>query len=125
MIDPDGLWAVKYGGSLMGIDFSAIAYDSKKGWFPSTTTDIDVSTTVVGGGIQILFDTPVVSRTDKSEDVNVSLGMGKYLGVTYNTELSRGSVNMGLALGLPISFSTPIQNFMQGISNKINGETCK
>ncbi len=118
-IDPFGLWGVKYGGSLMGIDFSAVAYDSNKGWFPSTKTNIDVSTTVFGGGVQFTFDTPVESRTTPCEDVNVSMGMGKYLGVTYNTELSRGSVNIGLGLGSPISLGTSIQNFTQGLSNSI------
>jgi hypothetical protein len=101
----------------MGIDFSATLDDSNKGWFPSATTDIGVSTTAFGGGFQITFDTPVESRANPCEDVNVSMGMGKFLGITYNTELSRGSVNIGLGLGLPISFSTPIQNFSQGLSN--------
>jgi len=103
----------------MGIDFSATAYDSNRGWFPSTKTNIGVSTTAFGGGIQITFDTPVESGACQDEDVNVSMGMGKYLGVTYNTELSRGSVNLGLGFGLPISFSTSIQNFTQGLSNSI------
>ena len=119
LIDPLGLWGINYSGSLMGIDFSATAYKSNKGWFPSTTTNIGVSTTAFGGGIQITFDTPVESRTNPCEDVNVSIGMGKYLGGTYNTELSRGSVNLGFGLGLPISFSASIQNFTQGLSNSL------
>jgi RHS repeat-associated protein len=119
LFDPLGLWGINYGGSLMGIDFSATVYDSNRGWFPSTTTDIGVSTTVVGGGLQFTFDTPVESRTNPCEDVNVSLGLGKYLGVTYNLELSRASINLGLGLGLPVSFSTPIQNFTQGLSNSL------
>jgi uncharacterized protein RhaS with RHS repeats len=117
LVDPLGLWGINYGGSLMGIDFSATLYDSNRGWFPSATTDIGVSTTAFGGGLQITFDTPVESRANPCEDFNVSMGMGKFLGITYNTELSRGSVNLGLGLGLPISFSTPIQNFSQDLSN--------
>ena len=118
LIDPFGLWGINYGGSLMGMDFSATLYDSNKGWFPSTTTDIGVSTTAFGGGLQFTFDTPVDSRSCPDDDVNVSLGVfSKYLGVTYNTELSHGSVNIGLGLGLPISFSTPIENFAQGLGN--------
>ena len=118
-VDPLGLWGINYSGSLMGIDFSATAYNSNKGWFPSMTTNIGVSTTAFGGGIQITFDTPVESRTNPCEDVNVSIGMGKYLGGTYNTELSRGSVNLGFGLGLPVSFSSSIQNFAQGLSNSL------
>ena len=102
----------------MGIDFSATLYDSNKGWFPSTTTNIGVSTTAFGGGLQFTFDTPVDSRSCPDDDVNVSLGVfSKYLGITYNTELSRSSVNLGLGLGLPISISTSIENFAQGLSN--------
>ncbi len=118
-VDPLGLWEIKYGGSLMGIDFSATAYDSKKGFLPSTTTDIGVSTTAFGGGFQFAFDTPVESKTCPSEDVNVSLGMAKYLGVSFNTELSRASVNLGLGLGLPITLSTSLQNFIEGLGNSI------
>jgi len=118
-IDPLGLWGINYGGSLMGIDFSATLYDANKGWFPSTTTGIGVSTTAFGGGIQFTFDTPVESRTNPCKDVNVSMGMGKYLGVTYNIELSRGSVNIGLGLGLPVTFSTPVQNFAEGLSDSL------
>lgn len=117
--DPLGLWGINYGGSLIGIDFSATLYDSNKGWFPSTTTDIGVSTTAFGGGIQITYDTGVESRSNPCEDVNVSMGMGKFLGVTYNTELSRASINLGLGLGLPITLGTPIQNFTQGLSNSL------
>ena len=117
-IDPFGLWGINYGGSLMGIDFSATLYDSNKGWFPSTTTNIGVSTTAFGGGFQFTFDTPVESNSCPGDDVNVSLGfLSKYLGVTYNTELSRGSINFGYGLGLPISFSTSIENFVQGLGN--------
>ncbi len=57
--------------------------------------------------------------TNPCEDVSVSMDMGKYLGITYNTELSRGSVNLGLGLGLPISFSTPIQNFTEALSHSL------
>jgi RHS repeat-associated protein len=69
--DPFGLWGVKYGGSGYGIDVSAIGYDSKKGFFPSTEFDIDVSTTVFGWGFQIYFDTPIESDTCSCEDVNI------------------------------------------------------
>jgi hypothetical protein len=119
LVDPHKQWGINFGGSLMGMDFSATLYDSQKGWFPSTSTDMGVSTTAFGGGIQITFDTGVESRTSPCEDVNVSMGMGKYLGATYNTELSRGSINLGLGLGLPVSFSTPVQNFAQGLNNSL------
>jgi hypothetical protein len=107
-----GLTGVNVGGSGFFMDLSATVYDSKKGWFPSTETIGSVSTTLVGGGIQITFDTGVESRTNPINDVLVSLGLAKYLGITYNTELSRGSINIGLGLGLPLTFGTSLDNLL-------------
>ena len=79
-----------------------------------------VSTTAFGGGLQFTFDTPVESMSCPNDDVNISLGIfSKYLGVTYNTELSRGSINVGLGLGLPVTLGTSIQHFTEGLSNSI------
>ena len=79
-----------------------------------------VSTTLFGGGIQINFDTPVISNSPADEDVNVSVGiLSKYTAISYNTELSRGSVNLGLGVGLPvINFSTSTNNFYRGVYNR-------
>jgi hypothetical protein len=114
-VDPTGLWGVMVGGSWAGMDLSAELYDSDLGWAPSAETDIGVSTTLVGGGIRLTFDLPIPSETCSKEDLNISLGLSKYLGFTYNTELSRGSINMGLGLGLPVTFSTSIVNFIRGL----------
>lgn len=119
-IDPLGLWGVVASGSLMGIDIYRAVYDSNLGWWPGSGPGIDVSTTAIGGGLRITFDTPIESSSLPGSDTNVSLGMSKYLGITYNTELSRGSVNLGLGLGLPVSFSTSTQNFAEGLSDKLN-----
>jgi len=110
-IDPEGLWGIVVGGSAFGFDFSSSLYDSDKGWFPSNKMNASNSTTLFGGGIQFTFDTPIESRNNACDDLNVSIGMGKYLGVTYNTELTHGSVNLGLGLGLPITFSKPLKIF--------------
>jgi len=121
--DPLGLWGIGIGGSSVGIDFSTTIYDSGQGWFPSTITDIDVSTTLVGGGIKITFDTPIESYSTPDRYLNVSLGiLSKYLGITYNTELSRGSLNIGAGLGIPITFGTSIQNFIEGLGNLFQRE---
>jgi len=115
-VDPWGLWNITIGGSSVGVDISTTLYDSKKGLFPDTKPKTSVSTTVVGGGIQLNFD----MRCDKSspdDDLTVSWGLSKYLGISYNPQLSRGSVNLGLGLGLPVSFGTSTQNFLQGLSN--------
>lgn len=118
--DPWGLWGVKIGGSLVGADFSATIYNSNKGWFPSTTTDLGVSTTAFGGGIQFTFDDdPCESYSSHGEDMFVSMGIGKYLGVSYNPELTRGSANVGLSLGLPVSFGTSAENFANKLGESI------
>ena len=79
-IDPYGLWGISYGGSLMGIDFSATLYDSNIGWFPNSLTNIGVSTTAFGGGIQITFDTPIESTSCSAEDVKCEYGDGQIFG---------------------------------------------
>jgi hypothetical protein len=119
LIDPFGLWGLKFGASSVGIDFSMIIYDSNAGWFPNPKTEIGVSTTLVGAGLQFTFDTPVESKTCSDEDVIVSLGLSKYLGSSFNTELSRGSLNVGIGLGLPANLSSSIENFTVGLSQGI------
>jgi RHS repeat-associated protein len=121
LVDPYGFWGVKIGGALVGIDFSAPIYDSNSGWFSATKPNLEVSTTIFGGGIQITFDNdPCESITSKTEEIKVSLGLGKYLGVSYNLLLTRGSMNIGLSLGLPISFSSSIGSFAKGLGNSFD-----
>jgi RHS repeat-associated protein len=119
LIDPFGLWGFKFGASSVGIDFSMVIYDSNAGWFPNPRTEIGVSTTIVGAGLQFTFDTPVESQTCSDEDVIVSLGLSKYMGSSFNTELSRGSLNVGIGLGLPANLSSSIENFTVGLSQGI------
>lgn len=45
----------------------------------------------------------------------VSWGLSKYLGISYNPDFSRKSINLGLGLGLPVSFSSSVENFAKGI----------
>jgi len=120
LTDPLGLWGVRIGGSLIGADFSTAIYDSNKGWFPDTVTDLGFSTTAFGGGMQITFDNdPCESYSSRDEDMLVSMGLGKYLGVSYNPQLTRGAVNIGLGLGLPVTFSTSIENVATKLGESI------
>ena len=109
--DPLGLWGVDIGGTLIGADFSATIYDSNKSWFPSSETDIGVSTTAFGGGIKFTFDDPCESSNNNDSDLMVSWGLSKYLGISYSPDFSRKSINLGLGLGLPVSFSSSVENF--------------
>ena len=120
------------GGSLMGADFSTTIYDSNKGWFSSTETDIGTSTTVFGGGLKLTLDDPCASSNDSDSDLMSSWGfLSKYLGFSHSPDFSKKSVNLGLGLGLPISFSSSIENFANsvakggervanGVSNAVN-----
>ncbi len=118
-MDPLGLWGVDIGGTLMGADFSTTIYDSNKGWFPSSKTDIGASTTAFGGGIKFTFDDPCDSSNNNDSNLMVSWGLSKYLGVSYSPDFSQKSLNLGLGLGLPVSFSSSVENFAQGIGNGV------
>lgn len=122
LIDPTGLWAAVLSGTLMGVDISRTVYDSNLGWWPGSGPQSSVSTTLIGLGVQIFpSNSPIKPCQSSEKDVNVSLGiLSKYLGATYNTDLSRYSINLGLGLGLPVSFSTSTQNFAEGISDRVN-----
>jgi len=96
LIDPKGLWGVKIGGTLIGADFSAIIYDSNTGWFTVTKPILQVSTTIFGGGMQITFDNdPCESLTSRTEDIMISLG-------------------------LPVSFSSSVENFATSLGYSFN-----
>jgi uncharacterized protein RhaS with RHS repeats len=116
LVDPFGLKAgqsnsrfrftgIRFSSTVLGIDYSFQIYDSRKGWFSSSTTDASVSTTVVGTGFQITFETPESLAAAAGGNLDISLGVSKYLGVTSNTELSRGSINLGFGIGSPASFT--------------------
>ena len=119
-VDPYGLWGINASGSILGIDFTKTIYDSNLGLLPNNGNVLGVSTTVVGFGGQFTFDTPIPSETSPEDDLNISIGfLSKYLGATYNTELSRASVNLGLGLGLPVTFGSTMVNFIEGLSNSL------
>ncbi|MBN2282420.1 MAG: hypothetical protein JXO48_00860 [Deltaproteobacteria bacterium] len=118
-LDPEGLWGVRIGGSLMGADISTMIYDSNKGWFPSTKPDTGVSTTAFGGGVHITFDDPCGLSSYNDSDLMVSCGLGKYLGFSYSPDFAHKSINLGLSLGLPTSFSTSCENFATSVGKGI------
>ena len=101
-IDPDGEFKIIIGGVISGFGISGTLYDSKKGFFPDPESDINVSTTLIGGGLQIVFDEdPCRAISSPEEDIFVSYGLGKHLGYSHNTQYTRSSVNVGLSFGLP------------------------
>ncbi len=120
-VDPWGLWKLGIGGSWVGVDISTIFYDSDLGWWPSDKPDFGVSTTMIGGGIQIAWGGPDerCSIYPGGDEVYASVGMSKYLSYTSTIDMSQKSVNIGLGIGTPISFSTSMENFFKKLGNKI------
>jgi uncharacterized protein RhaS with RHS repeats len=112
-IDPDGEFKIVVGGVLSGFSISGTLYDSEKGFFPDQDPDINVTTTLIGGGSQIVFDKdPCGSISSSEEDIFVSYGIGKYTGYSHNKQYTRSSINVGLSFGSPISFDTSVENFI-------------
>lgn len=123
-IDPWGLWDLTYGGSFLLMDFSAQLYDSEKGWFPSTETDFGFSTTLWGGGFQVSFDTGVPPSTCEEDSLTVSFALAsKYLGVSYDPELTHASINFGIGMGLPITFSKSVGKFTFSELTEVDNKT--
>ena len=104
------------GGAFVGADISSKIYDSNKGWFPETKPNLGVSTTVVGGGFQISLG------GDHPDNVYAGIGLGKYLGLSMNPgdpEELGVNINLGLSLGTPVSLSTSLENFAEGLSEAL------
>jgi len=122
-IDLNGLFKVKAGGSFGGIDFSTTLYDSSIGFLPSSSTDVGVSTTLIGGGFLIEFDSgkPTSSQTCGDGfhhvplDLDISVGLGKYLGFGWNDAQGTTNINIGISIGTPVSVGKQIdsKNFIQ------------
>ena len=118
LVDPIGLWGITVGGSVFGVDVTTTIYDLEKGWLPVSKTEVGVSTTLLGGGFQIYFKTGFKNWTKLEDQILVSVGfLSKYLGYTMDPELSRGSFNFGVGLGLPITFSTSFENFSNWLTS--------
>jgi hypothetical protein len=118
-MDPLGLCKtqISIGASSMLVDVNIPLYDKSE--FGIQEPNFGVSTTLVGAGLSLITDNPFISRIpgENVSDVYVSVGLGKYLGITYNTDLTRVGLNVGAALALPVSLSTDIETFITGLTN--------
>jgi len=109
-IDPSGLLEVTIGGSVGGTDFSTTVYDSAIGLLPSSDTTIGVSTTLIGGGIGIVFNTGLqATEVTATNLIGSNVGfLSKYTSFGTNSALSEISVNIGLGIGLPLTFTKTV-----------------
>jgi RHS repeat-associated protein len=95
-------------GSILFTDYSTQIHDKKDGLFSSPQTKIGVSTSIIGGGVQFVFDTADNTKPDQLGDISVSFGVGRYLGMSVYPKSGQISLNIGLGFSPPISISTQL-----------------
>ena len=95
-------------GSILFTEYSTQLHDKKGGLFPNTQTKIGVSTGIIGGGAQFVFNTLGNTKQNKPGDISFSFGITRYLGISIYPESGQLSLNVGLGFSPPINFSTQI-----------------
>jgi RHS repeat-associated protein len=95
-------------GSILFTDYSTKIHEAKTGLFSSTKTNLGVSTSLLGGGAQFVFDVNDSHGIKGLGELSFSFGFGRYLGLTIFPELEQISINVGLGFSPPISVSTQI-----------------
>ena len=103
-IDPSGLSGYSFSG--FGVGGTAGPLDVSWNSTKPTTTQINVSTPQIGGGIKFCFSKNK-PRDNAISNLNHNIGLGKFLGVSYSDDFKDISINVGLGL-VPISWDTPM-----------------
>jgi hypothetical protein len=95
-------------GVILTQEFVADLYSSEGGFLPSECSDIEFATSLIGGGINFSWDTPIPNW---GGDFVVEVGLMKYLGVTYNPGRSTLGFSLGASFSLPfINISLPVSD---------------
>ena len=92
----------------MFTDYSTKLHSIEKGLFPSTQTDLGVSTNLIGGGAQIVFSASDIIGWKAIGNTAMTFGIGRYLGISIYPASAQISLNIGLGLAPPLSISTQI-----------------
>jgi len=103
-IDPSGLDGYSFSG--VGVGGTAGPLDVSWSSTKPTTTQINLSTPQIGGGIKFCFSKKK-PRDNAIPNLNHNIGLGKFLGVSYSDDFTDISINVGLGL-VPISWDTPM-----------------
>ena len=85
-------------GSMLFTDYSTQLHISHGGLFPSTQTDLGVSTSLIGGGAQFVFTDSDISGCDTLGNTAITFGIGRYLGVSIYPATGQISFNIGLGV---------------------------
>ena len=101
-------WGVKGSVTSGFINVPVFAWDSKEGVYPKGWFDPSLTTTPVGAGVSITGQASFGSDSPK-DDVTIGVG-GKNSGIEVNTEGSRGAVNIGSSISLPVTASVSLEH---------------
>lgn len=93
-------------GVILTEEFVADWYSSDKGFLPSECSDINLSTALIGGGINFSWDTTLSSW---GGNYVIEVGIFKHLGVTYNPWKRKIGFSIGASASLPfVNISLPV-----------------
>ncbi|PLX94780.1 MAG: hypothetical protein C0621_04970 [Desulfuromonas sp.] len=133
-IDPWGLWRVSGSVSSIGIDINKSIFNSEKeGVFENENFEITASTTVFGVGLnlEVNANNEMCKYFFDDSDSSISVGIpyipiaSDYLGLGYSPGKDTVSINFGSGIGLPISYSSSIENTTKSIALGLEVVTVK
>jgi len=119
-LDMLGFFKVNVGGVFAGFRYTATLYDSDIGWLPSSKTEVHAVPSLIGGGLSIEFDPgkPMQCRATRANpplDIDITIGIGKHMGVGWNDAQGKTWIGAGLEIGSPIQPAMKLdsRNFIQ------------
>ncbi len=95
------------GGSILFTDYSTQIHNRNGNWF-STKTDIGVSTSLIGGGTEFVFNISDLNGFNAIGNLAFTFGLNRYLGISYYPLSGQFGINVGLGITPPINISKTI-----------------
>ena len=107
-----------------GLNAGGTIWDEEKGWFPKQEFRPEATTDLIGAGVSICKEFPWAEEKD-TKKVNVNFGLGRHLGISTDSSLSKACLNLGAGLGLPLGLSGDLEEAVKGVAGKKNAEKRK
>ena len=91
-------------------------YDSNKGFFPSDKVTTMLTQSLVGGGVTVVFEHKKTNtqcdgvNTPRPIDADITIGMGKFLGLGWNDAQGETWLGAGFEFGSPIQVAKEMPN---------------
>ena len=99
------LWFVDLSGMCSILDTYTL-------WIDCMFDSFGLSTTLIGAGVSLIYDTGFqVAAISPGDEVDMTVGFSKYLSIGSNNAANKISYNVGLGIGLPISFGKELGVF--------------